>query len=483
MSNEKDVEKKVEGAAEEVKEKASEAADKAKEEAKAAADKAKDDAKAAADKAKDDAKAAADKAKETADKAKDDAKAAAGKAKEDVKEAGEAVKAKTSKMSNKTVAVIAICVCAVAALALFLMMNKGEKSLYEVGNFDEYIKLGKYKGLTYTKEAVKVTDKEVKDEINTRVSEKSETKDSKKGTVKDGDNVNISYVGKINGKEFDGGTADNQTLTIGSGSFISGFEDGLIGKKVGSKVTLKLKFPKNYGKKKDEKTKKWVVDDKKAAKLAGKPVTFEVTINSRQVVVKPKYNVKFIKQNSDFDNKKDYEASVKEELMKAKEETAEQTAKQTLFSQVVESSEVKKYPKGAKKHEYELMLESYEKQAEQYNMKLEDMLKMSGQNMTLKQFKQQLKTYAGTMADQRLVVYAIADKENLKVTDKEYEKMIADQLKQANYTEEAFKESMGMTAREYADENNWRENYLAEKVMDFIFDNGKAEAPKSNKDK
>jgi len=511
MGNEKDIEKK----AEEVKEKAEEKAADAKEKAEKKAADAKEKAEKKAADAKEKAEAKAAEAKEKAKEAGKKAEAKAGE-----------VKAKAAGLSNKTVALIAIAVCAVGALALILMLNQPKKSDYEVSNYDKYVKLGKYKGLTYTKEEIKVTKKEVKAEIDTRVSEKSQTKDVKKGTVKDGDNINISYVGKINGKEFDRGTADNQTLTVGSGTMIPGFEDGLIGKKVGDKVTLKLTFPKNYGKTKNAEGK-WKVSDKNAAKVAGKPVTFEVTINSKQVVETPKYNVKFIKENSKYDNKKDYEASVKADLKKSKEETAEQTAKQTVFSKAIENAEIIKYPGKTVKsddkdedkkedkdkkedeskedetkedadkddadkdlennslvlEEKDKMIEQYKKQAESYNIEWKEFLKNYMQ-MTEEQFEQQALSYAESTVKQKLVIYAIADKENLKVDKKYYDNKVKSILKDAGITKKQFKEQYNQTIEEYAEENDWRAQFLAERVANFIYEHAKPEAPKKeNKNK
>ena len=379
------------------------------------------------------------------------------KAAKAAKEAEAAAKAKKS-ISTKYVAIITLLICLAAVLGLVLYMNQGEKSLYEkVSDYDKYVKLGKYKGLTYTKEDAKVTKKEIKEEINNRLSAKATTKDSKKGTVKDGDNVNISYVGKIDGKEFEGGSAENYTLTIGSGSFIDGFEEGLVGKKIGEKVTLDLKFPKDYSNK----------------KVAGKDVTFDVTINSKQVTNTPEYDEEFIKANSDYDNKKDYEESVKKELIEKKQQTAEDTAKQTLWSEAVENAKVKKYPEDSIKTEQEAIIEQYKVMAQNYNMEWEDFLKTYMQT-TDKEFKKQAKTYAESVAKQKLVLYAIADKEDLKISDKDYKARLKELLKNAGMTEKQFKEQYNMTLEEYAEKNDFKANFLSEKVNDFIYKNAKA---------
>ena len=438
-----DEEKVMEEAAEEAKEELAETEEKAEE--------AAEEVEEAASEAEEELEEAKAKShKELTKEAKAEKKAA--------KKAKEAAEAGKKSVSTKSVALITILLCAAAVLGLMLFLNMEEKSPYEqIGNYNKYVKLGKYKGLTYTKEEIKVGAKEVKTEIENRLEAKATTKDSKKGTVKDGDNVNISYVGKINGKEFDGGTAEDQTLTIGSGAYIEGFEEGLIGKAVGETVDLDLTFPKDYNNK----------------DVAGKDVTFTVTINSKQVTTTPKYDEKFIKENSEYTNKKDYEAAVKEELIKSKTETAENTAKQTLWSEIVESAKVKKYPKGVVKQEKESIIEQYKLMAQNYNMEWEDFLKTYMQT-TEKDFEKQAKDYGKSVAKQKLVLYAIADKENLKVTNKEYDKRLKEMLKDAGMTEDEFKSQYQKTIKEYARENDFKANFLSEKVYDFIYKNAKA---------
>ena len=438
-----DEEKVMEEAAEEAKEELAETEEKAEE--------AAEEVEEAASEAEEELEEAKAKShKELTKEAKAEKKAA--------KKAKEAAEAGKKSVSTKSVALITILLCAAAVLGLMLFLNMEEKSPYEqIGNYNKYVKLGKYKGLTYTKEEIKVGAKEVKTEIENRLEAKATTKDSKKGTVKDGDNVNISYVGKINGKEFDGGTAEDQTLTIGSGAYIEGFEEGLIGKAVGETVDLDLTFPKDYNNK----------------DVAGKDVTFTVTINSKQVTTTPKYDEKFIKENSEYTNKKDYEAAVKEELIKSKTETAENTAKQTLWSEIVESAKVKKYPKGVVKQEKESIIEQYKLMAQNYNMEWEDFLKTYMQT-TEKDFEKQAKDYGKSVAKQKLVLYAIADKENLKVTNKEYDKRLKEMLKDAGMTEDEFKSQYQKTIKEYARENDFKANFLSGKVYDFIYKNAKA---------
>ena len=457
---------------EEAKEKFDEFQGKVVEEAEAAEemDDAKEELKEKVEAAKEEMKENSDAAKEAVEESVEEAKSAkqqrkeekaAKKAEKAAAEAAAAAAAK-KKVSTKTVVLITIAICAAVLIGVVAYMNQPEKSLYEkVSKYDDYVTLGEYKGLKYTKEDPTVTDEEIKAEIDSRVQAKATTEDVKKGTVKDGDNVNIDYKGTINGKEFDGGSAEGYTLTIGSGSFIDGFEEGLIGKKIGDTVTLDLKFP----------------DDYSNEKVAGKDVQFEVKLNSKQTTKTPKYDEQFIKDNSDYDNKKDYEASVKADLEKEKKETAENTAKQSLWSQAVENAEVKKYPKGAVAQEKESIIEQYKLMAENYNVEWADFLEQFMQTNE-EDFDKQAKDYGKSVAKQKLVMYAIADKEKLALSNKEYKDRLKELLKNAGMTEKQFKEQYNQTIEEYAEENDFKSQFLLEKIYDFLYENGTPEEAK-----
>ncbi|MBR2547170.1 MAG: trigger factor [Eubacterium sp.] len=468
----------VEGAVAEAKEKAAEKHEENKEkfeefqdEVVEKAEEAQEKAEAAEEEMKENSEAATEAVEEAVEEVKSakqqrKEEKAAKKAEKAAAEAEAAAKAKKT-VSTKTVVLITLAICAAVLIGVVAYMNQPEKSIYEkVSNYDEYVTLGEYKGLKYTKEDIEVTDEEVKAEIDRRLQEKSTTEDSKKGKVKDGDNVNIDYVGKIDGKEFDGGSAEGYTLTIGSSTFIDGFEEGLIGKKIGDTVTLDLKFPDDYTNK----------------DVAGKDVTFEVKLNSKQITNTPEYDEAFIKANSDYDNKADYEASVKKELEHDKEHTAEDTAKQSLWSEAVENAEVKKYPKGVVSQEKEAIIEQYKLMAENYNVEWADFLDQF-MGTTEEDFDKQAKEYGKSVAKQKLVMYAIADKENLKLSGKEYKDRLKELLDNAGMTEKQFKEQYNQTIEEYADENDFKSQFMLEKIYDFLYENGKAVEPGSEEAK
>ncbi|MDD6154072.1 MAG: trigger factor [Eubacteriales bacterium] len=378
------------------------------------------------------------------------------KSKKAEKEAAAPVPEK-KKLSKKAITGIIIACVAVAACICFAVVAHKDGNTYKWLNLKNYVTVGKYKGLTYTKQKVTVTDKEVQAEIESRVKAKQSTKTVKTGTVKKGDSITIAFKGTINGKTFDRGSSDSYPLTVGSGTMIDGFEDGLIGKKVGSKVTLNLKFPKDYSTK----------------KLRGKKVKFVVTILSKQVTVTPKYDINFIKDNSKYDNKKDYEASVKAELVKEQENTNATTVKNTLWSQVVESSKVKKYPDAQIDTEIDRITDQYKSMAKSYGMEWKTFLK-SYMGVTEKQFKSEAKTYAKSVVKQKMILYSIAKEENIKLSDKEYKKKLADLLKSSGMTESEFKSQYGETLEKYAEENGFRDQMMLEKVEDNIYKSAKA---------
>ncbi|MBQ3281878.1 MAG: trigger factor [Eubacterium sp.] len=459
----------VEEAVEEAKEKVEESREEAKEKFDEFQDKVVEKAEEAQDKAEafeEEMKENSEESKEAVEESVEEFKSAkeqrkeekaAKKAEKAAAEAEAAAKAKKT-ISTKAIVIATLIVCAAVLIGVVAYMNQPEKSLYEkVSNYDDYVTLGQYKGLKYTKEDITVTEDEVQAEIDSRLQAKSTTEESKKGKVKDGDNVNIDYKGTIDGEEFEGGSAEGYTLTIGSGSFIDGFEEGLIGKKVGDTVTLDLKFP----------------DDYTNEDVAGKDVKFEVKINSKQITKTPEYDEQFIKDNSDYDNKKDYEASVREDLEKEKTETAENTAKQSLWSLAVENAEVKKYPKGAVSQEKEAIIEQYKLMAENYNVEWADFLEQF-MNTNEEDFEKQAKDYGKSVAKQKLVMYAIADKENLKISNKEYKDRLKELLDNAGMTEDQFKEQYNQTIEEYADENDFKSQFLLEKIYDFLYENGEA---------
>ena len=352
---------------------------------------------------------------------------------------------------------VVVAIVAVIAIILVFVNNKQPKEY----NYDlsKYVKVGNYKGLEYTSQKASVTDEEVDVEIQRRLQKAAKTENSKTGKVENGDTINISFVGKIDGKEFEGGSSESTDITVGTTQMIDGFVEGLIGKNVGDSVTLNLKFPDDYGK----------------TDLQGKAVEFKVTINSKKKISVPKLNKEFVKKNSKYTTVKEYKEGVKKELLNQKQKSIDSTVKQELWSRIIDKSKAKKYPEkelNEAMSQANKLEESYKAQAQNYGMQWETYLK-TVMRTDKKGFEKLKQEYAKNIVFNRMVMYSIARSENISLSNREYKKEILKILEDNGYDEESFKKAFGKDIETYADEQNWRQKILFDKVLDKVMKDGK----------
>ena len=352
---------------------------------------------------------------------------------------------------------VVVAIVAVIAIILVFVNNKQSKEY----NYDlsKYVKVGNYKGLEYTSQKASVTDEEVDVEIQRRLQKAAKTENSKSGKVENGDTINISFVGKIDGKEFEGGSSESTDITVGTTQMIDGFVEGLIGKNVGESVTLNLKFPDDYGK----------------TDLQGKAVEFKVTINSKKKISVPKLNASFVKKNSKYKTVKEYKEGVKKELLNQKQKSIDSTVKQELWSRIINKSKAKKYPEkelNEAMSQANKLEESYKAQAQNYGMEWETYLK-TVMRTDKKGFEKLKQEYAKNIVFNRMVMYSIARSENISLSNREYKKEILKILEDNGYDEESFKKAFGKDIETYADEQNWRQKILFDKVLDKVMKDGK----------
>lgn len=352
---------------------------------------------------------------------------------------------------------VVVAIVAVIAIILVFFNNKQSKEY----NYDlsKYVKVGNYKGLEYASQKASVTDEEVDAEIQRRLQKAAKTENSKTGKVENGDTINISFVGKIDGKEFEGGSSESTDITVGTTQMIDGFVEGLIGKNVGESVTLNLKFPDDYGK----------------TDLQGKAVEFKVTINSKKKISVPKLNTEFVKKNSKYKTVKEYKEGVKKELLNQKQKSIDSTVKQELWSRIINKSKAKKYPEkelNEAMSQANKLEESYKAQAQNYGMEWETYLK-TVMRTDKKGFEKLKQEYAKNIVFNRMVMYSIARSENISLSNREYKKEILKILEDNGYDEESFKKAFGKDIETYADEQNWRQKILFDKVLDKVMKDGK----------
>lgn len=288
--------------------------------------------------------------------------------------------------------------------------------LVSVDDVSKYVTLGEYKGMTLEKEAAVVTDDMIESKIQGDLEDNLITEKSRSVAVKEGDIANISYVGMKDGEAFDGGTADNYDLSIGSGTFIQGFEEGIVGMKTGETKDLNLTFPEEYP----------------AADLAGQEVVFQVTLNAIKHV--PELTDEWVAENTEYKTVEDYRESVMESLKEQQETSLANNLLDTAFTSVIAGSEVKEYPEediDRMKKEFQDEIELY---AQQAGTDLEGFLESQG--ATQEDFEEQSTQYAEYRVKQALVIQGIMDAEGMTFEGKEADSakvQMAQELGTANF--------------------------------------------------
>lgn len=353
----------------------------------------------------------------------------------------------------------------ITVLVLCLMTGCGTKkeivtpniSPYDQLNYEEYIELPDYMSFDFEAQPVEITDDQVQAEIDSRLQAAStETKEITEGTVQEGDKVKIAFKGTLeDGSSPEGMNSDGYDLQLGAASMIDGFQEGLYGATIGEPVTLELQFPDPYTMNEE---------------LSGKPVTFEVTVLSKTETIMQELNEEFIKKDSE-DNaatEEEYREYIKGVLKTEAEENALFDAKTSLYQQTVMASNVIKRPDGEVEAMTESLKEQYKNYVESNGMNWDDYLESIGGEEAYNDGIAQL---AQTQIDNKLVVFALCDKEGLQLTDEEY----TDEL--LKYVEAAggesikdFEEKSGMTIDGFIEMYDLNAEIFLTKVLDKIYD-------------
>ncbi len=274
-------------------------------------------------------------------------------------------------------------------------------------NPDDYVTVGDFEGIEVTVDVVNFTDADVEAQFDEEVEYYVEYSDlftytpSDKTTVEDGDIVNIDYVGKKDGVAFDGGTAQGHNLEIGSGSFIEGFEAGLIGHEVGETTTLNLTFPENYH----------------SEDLAGAAVTFDVTINSINTREMPEVTDALIAQmDLGFDTIEAYKEDIRLYLQETCDETNETEKDTAVWEAVYAICEVKEPPQKLVDDLVATIKQNAEMYAQYYGATLDEFI-TTYMGQTMESFEAECQTSAVDNAKQKLAIAAIAKKAGIELSD------------------------------------------------------------------
>ena len=347
-----------------------------------------------------------------------------------------------------------------AVLAVSMLAGCGKKDPAYLSGIkaEDYAEPADYSKIEVQAEEPSVSDEYVNMYIQYMLSQDKKYVKTDRKAVQKGDQVNIDYTGKMNGKTFDGGSATDYDLVIGSSSFIDGFEDGLIGKKVGENVKLNLTFPKDYGNK----------------DLAGKAVVFEVKINSIKQEEESKLDDAYVKdQNIDGVTTVDeYKKYVKDYLLKQAQSSYDSEVNSQIIKYLTENS---KYPKDLPAEMVDRWNQSYTETltsyAQQYGTDLENLMETM-QGSTKDSYKDDIKKMAEDTTKEYLVMQVIADKEKLNVTDRDFNTALSTQAAQAGYSSvEEYKKSQDTQA--------YREYLMVQNVLKFLKDKVHVTAPAS----
>ena len=287
------------------------------------------------------------------------------------------------------------------------------------------VKLGKYTKLGIEKETVEVTDEEVNKEIESLRNKYADVVEVTEGEVSKGDTAVIDFEGFVDGEKLDGGTAANYPLELGAGAFIPGFEDGVVGMKVGEEKELNLKFPETY-----------------VENLKGKDVLFKVKLNSFKKRVLPEINEEFFKDLG-YDDVKD-EAGLREEvknhLLGHKEEDAENKYLDKLVEKAVETLEVEINPEIIE-DEKERMIDDYRRELSMQGLSLEQYLEFTKGNLDT--LKKNIEPQAIARIKTRYLLEAIIEKENITVTEEEVKEEIKKMAEMYGVSEEEITTHIG----------------------------------------
>ncbi len=276
--------------------------------------------------------------------------------------------------------------------------SEGLKAVITVAIRPEF-ELGKYKGLTFKKQASEVTEEDINAVINKTLTERARMVE-KDGEVANGDIITLDYSGSVDGVKFDGGTAEDQTLEIGSGNFIPGFEEQMVGMKKDESKDITVTFPKEY-----------------TPELAGKVAVFAVKVKEIKHKELPVFDDEFVKDIDDeLNTVAEYKDKIAKELAPNKAKNAEYQLENEIFSTITDATEID-IPECMIEEELDYRLHELEQSMTQYGLKLADYLKYTG--TSIEEMREQKKAEATQNIKTRLVMEALVRAEKIEVKPEE----------------------------------------------------------------
>ena len=312
------------------------------------------------------------------------------------------------------------------------------------------VTLGEYKGLEVAKTDVEVSEEEVAAELEKERKNNARTVAVEDRAVKMGDITTIDFEGFCDGVAFEGGKGENYPLTIGSGQFIPGFEDQLVGAELNKEVDVNVTFPEDY----------------QAENLAGKPAVFKCTVKEIKEEILPELDDEFAAEVSEFDTLDEYKADVKKNLEEKKAKDAKNAKADAAVAAVVDDAEIE-IPEPMLATEQRQMVDQFAQRIASQGMSMDMYMQYTG--MTKELLLEQVKPQAEERIKSRLCLEAVAKAENLEATEEDFVKECETMAEVYQMEADKVKEMLGEEGKKSV-----MKDLVIQKAMDFVADNAKA---------
>ena len=312
------------------------------------------------------------------------------------------------------------------------------------------VKLGKYKGVKVEATDVTVTDEEVDAKIEKERENNARTIEVTDRPVKDGDMTVLDFEGFVDGVAFDGGKGENYPLTIGSGAFIPGFEEQLVGAEIGKEVEVNVTFPEDY----------------QAEELKGKAAVFKCTIKEIKEKELPALDDEFASEVSEFDTLEEYKKDIKETLTIEKEKAAREAKEAAVIDAIIADSEMD-IPEAMVTTQQKQMIDEFAQRMQMQGLSMEQYFQFTG--ASLDKMMEQVKPQAETRIKSRLVLEAVAAKEGIEATEEDYEEEIKTMAEVYQMEPDKIKEMLPEKSVK-----GIKEDIAVKKAAEFVVNNAKA---------
>ena len=311
------------------------------------------------------------------------------------------------------------------------------------------VKLGKYKGVKVDKIDVSVSDEEVDEQIQKERENNARNITVDDRPVKDGDMTVLDFEGFVDGVPFDGGKGENYPLTIGSGAFIPGFEEQLVGAEIGKEIEVKVTFPEDY----------------QAENLKGKDAVFKCTIKEIKEKELPELDDEFASEVSEFDTLAEYKEDVRKNLADKKEKDAKNAKEDAVVEAIVEACEME-IPEAMLETQQRQMVDEFAQSITMQGLSMEQYFQFSGTNY--EQMIEQVKPQAEKRIKSRLALEAVAAAEKIEATEEDFEKEIEVMAEAYQIEKDKVKEMLGDKEKK-----NMMLDLAVRKAVEFVVENAK----------